>query len=141
MMKYRTRKLQAIIPTASMADIAFLLITFFMYTTSFSVDRTEVELPESVVRQMVEKDAAIIAITMQDQIYISDGIRDSAPVSSPEALEQDVRQIIATHPGRQFIVKCDRNTKYQTFNQIYEILIKASAQNVALLTEKKSEGK
>ena len=34
--------MEAIIPTASMADIAFLLIIFFMVTTVHDVDRTKV---------------------------------------------------------------------------------------------------
>ena len=51
------------VPTASMADIAFLLIIFFMLTTSFSPERTSVQLPESQIRTEVSKDAAIVAIT------------------------------------------------------------------------------
>ena len=45
--------IKAVVPTASMADIAFLLIIFFMLTTSFSPERTSVKLPESVVRAEV----------------------------------------------------------------------------------------
>jgi biopolymer transport protein ExbD len=90
MIRYRARKISAVIPTASMADIAFLMITFFMYTTTFSVDRTEVILPESFIRQLVEKDAAIIAITARGEINVSDGVRESEPAATPEALEQTV---------------------------------------------------
>jgi len=36
MKRLRVRRVDAVIPTASMADIAFLLIIFFMLTTSFS---------------------------------------------------------------------------------------------------------
>ena len=39
-----------------MADIAFLLIVFFMVTTVFQVDRTEVKLPESMIRMDVPRD-------------------------------------------------------------------------------------
>ena len=41
---------ESYIPTASMADIAFLLIVFFMVTTTISVDRTTVQLPTSMER-------------------------------------------------------------------------------------------
>ena len=45
-MKLAARSTQnPIIPTASMADIAFLLIIFFMVTISFEVDKTQVMLP------------------------------------------------------------------------------------------------
>ena len=36
MIRYRDRKISAIIPTASMADIAFLLIIFFMVCSNFA---------------------------------------------------------------------------------------------------------
>ncbi len=138
MIRYRARKISAIIPTASMADIAFLLITFFMYTTTFSVDRTEVILPESFIRQMVEKDAAIIAITARGQINVSDGVRESEPAASPEALEQTVREIIQKSPNRQFIIKCDKAAPYRAFNQVYEVLLKTKAHDISLLTERKT---
>ena len=35
------------IPTASMADIAFLLIIFFMLTITYVVDQAEVALPRT----------------------------------------------------------------------------------------------
>ena len=138
MIRYRTRKLTALIPTASMADIAFLLIIFFMYSTTFSVDRTSVELPESVVRQMIEKDAAIIAITDKGQLRVSDGIHDSQPVDNESLLEDKVREILSRFPARQFIIKCDKHAPYRIFNKVYEILIRNQAHNVALLTEKKT---
>jgi biopolymer transport protein ExbD len=138
MIRYRARKISAVIPTASMADIAFLMITFFMYTTTFSVDRTEVILPESFIRQLVEKDAAIIAITARGQINVSDGVRESEPAATPEALEQTVRDIIQKSPSRQFIVKCDKLAPYRAFNQVYEILLKTKARDISLLTERKA---
>ncbi len=139
MLRYRTRRQTAMIPTASMADIAFLLIIFFMYSTTFSVDRTSVELPASVVQQMVEKDAAIIAITSDNQINISDGIEESKPIHNMKELEESISDIVRRFPGRQFIIKCDRNAPYRYFDKIYEFLLQNKVQNVALLTVKKSE--
>jgi biopolymer transport protein ExbD len=51
----RQQRLTAVIPTASMADIAFLLIIFFMVTTAYSIDRTLVELPQTHEQQQVSK--------------------------------------------------------------------------------------
>ena len=62
------RVMQAVIPTASMADIAFLLIIFFMVTTAYSLDRTPMELPQTQQQEQAQKGAAIIAIT-EDEVF------------------------------------------------------------------------
>ena len=138
MIRYRTRRLNPVIPTASMADIAFLLIIFFLYSTTFSVDRTSVNLPASVIQQMVETDAAIIAITLDERLFVSDGVVDSQPVEDFDQLDRLVQEIVMQFPGRQFIIKCDQDTPYRTFDRIYEILIRHEVANVSLLTVQKS---
>ena len=58
------------IPTASMADIAFLLIIFFMVTINFEVDKTQVYLPKTEIRLEIPKKAAYISITEAAQIRV-----------------------------------------------------------------------
>ena len=73
-MKLRKPKtLGAYIPTVSMADIAFLLIIFFMLTTTIPVDRTPVQLPKSIERSGFPEGSAVIAITPEGLINVSDG--------------------------------------------------------------------
>ena len=67
------KRAESYIPTASMADIAFLLIVFFMVTTTISVDRTTVQLPTSMERGETPKDSAVIAIEENGVIHFSDG--------------------------------------------------------------------
>ena len=80
------RPLQAVIPTASMADIAFLLIIFFMVTTAYSLDRTPMELPHTQEQQQTAKGAAIIAITEDGSFRFSAGEEDTTPVDGLEEL-------------------------------------------------------
>ncbi len=58
----RPKSTDAIIPTASMADIAFLLIIFFMVTTTHEVDRTSVNLPAAKIRVKAEAGAPIVVL-------------------------------------------------------------------------------
>ena len=72
----------AVVPTASMADIAFLLIIFFMLTTSFSPVKMSVDMAESVSWEEVAKDAAIIAIDPRGNIEVSNGISTGTVINT-----------------------------------------------------------
>ncbi|MBI4481520.1 MAG: biopolymer transporter ExbD [Acidobacteria bacterium] len=135
--KYRLRKVSAIIPTASMADIAFLLIIFFMLTTSFSPVKTSVDLPESVVRTEVEREAAIVAVTAQGNLVVSDGVTPGRDVAGDEELGQFVAGVVAAQPNKQFIIKADRNVPYQSVDRVLEQLRRNKARVIGLLTEQK----
>ena len=134
----KTHKLAAVIPTASMADIAFLLIIFFMLTTSFSPVKMSVDLAEAAFREEVEQGAAIIAINPAGEIEISDGIRTGNIINSLDELDIFLSEIVSTEPTKQFIIKADRNLKYELFNAVYERLRQNNCRRIALLTESKA---
>ena len=126
--------IKAVVPTASMADIAFLLIIFFMLTTSFSPERTNVKLPESVIRSEVTEDASIVAVTADGQIIFTSGEETSEPLSGKEELGDIVRQIIELVPAKEFVIKADRNAKYKAVDEVLEALRSNGAKRIGLLT-------
>lgn len=135
----RVRKVDAVIPTASMADIAFLLIIFFMLTTSFSPVKMSVDLAEAATRQEVEKGAAIIAIAPNGDIEISNGIQQGNKINNLDELDIFVKEVVLGDPTKQFIIKADRNIQYSAFNAVYERLRNNNCRRIALLTEAKPE--
>ena len=74
------------IPTASMADIAFLLIVFFMVTITFEKDKTQVALPKTELRFEVPKEAAYISVTDSGQIRVTNGEEMSVPVAADDVV-------------------------------------------------------
>ena len=122
------------VPTASMADIAFLLIIFFMLTTSFSPERTSVQLPESMIQMKVTDEASIVAITREEQIHFTSGEEDSVPLSGPEELGLIVKEIIELVPSKEFVVKADRNVRYEAIDGVLETLRSNGAKRIGLLT-------
>lgn len=128
------RPLPAVIPTASMADIAFLLIIFFMVTTAYSLDRTPMELPHTQEQEQTAKGAAIIAITEDGSIRFSAGEADTAPVDGMPGLIDAVRGVTAGNSQHPFVIKADRRVKYRVIDDVLEQLRLAGAQNVALLS-------
>ena len=133
MKRLRVRRVDAVIPTASMADIAFLLIIFFMLTTSFSPVKMSVDLAE------VEKLAAISALGPNGDIEISDRLQPGNKVNNLDELDIFIKEVLATDPTKQFIIKADKNIHYGAFNALYEKLRSNNCRRIALLTEAKPE--
>ncbi len=134
--RHQIRSIVPLIPTASMADIAFLLVIFFMLTTSFSPERTSVLLPESQIRTEVSKNAAIVAITASGVIKFTDGERPSFEIS-PKELGLLAQEIIEIIPGKEFVIKADRNVKYAVIDTVLEELRLHGAKQIGLLTDRR----
>ncbi|MGH7448469.1 MAG: ExbD/TolR family protein [Longimicrobiales bacterium] len=123
-----------VIPTASMADIAFLLIIFFMVTSAYSLDRTPMELPETREQDQTQKGAAVIAITAEETYRFSEGQEDTQPVDGIGGLAEGIRRVTSTNRLHAFVIKADRNVKYRVIDQVLEQLRSAGAENVTLLS-------
>lgn len=133
-LKRSKQSLVAAIPTASMADIAFLLIIFFMVTTAFSLDRTPMELPQTEQQEQTAKGAAIISIT-EDQLFrFSAGTEDVQLVDGIGGLAEAIRGVTAANRLHPFIIKADRRVKYRVIDQVLEQLRSAGAEDVTLLS-------
>jgi biopolymer transport protein ExbD len=128
------RVLQAVIPTASMADIAFLLVIFFMVTTAYSLDRTPMELPHTQEQEQTAKGSAIISITEDGTFRFSPGEEDTAVVHGIDGLAEAIRRVTAGNRLHPFVIKADRRVKYKVIDDVLEQLRLAGAENVALLS-------
>ena len=138
-MKLAARSTQnPIIPTASMADIAFLLIIFFMVTISFEVDKTQVMLPKTAIRLEVPKKAAYISITENGQIRVSSGEEISVPVPGPEDVLSFAATVVAQDPMKEFVLKADRDVPYRYVDRVVDALKQAKAQVIYLLSQQET---
>jgi biopolymer transport protein ExbD len=126
------------IPTASMADIAFLLIIFFMVTITFEVDKTQVLLPKTVVRSEVPKHSAYISITDAGQIRVSSGEEISVPVAGPEDVLSFATGVVAQDPSKAFVLKADRNVPYRNVDRVIDALKQSKARVIYLLSNQKT---
>jgi biopolymer transport protein ExbD len=148
-MRLRTpKKAQALIPTASMADIAFLLIIFFMVTTVHETDRTSVNLPLATTREEAEKGSAIVVLAkmskdgVEDLVYkFSDGKQMSHVVSGPKDIYFEATNRIAQDETTQFILKADGTVKFEKIDELLDTLRKADVQKVLLLSGQQTSRK
>jgi len=119
---------------ASMADIAFLLIIFFMLTTVFSVDRgLLIELPETKVGEPVEVREMVITIPVEGPVHL-----DGEPVELEE-LGPRVEEARRRNPRRPVVVRSDRRVPYGRVADVMDELIQAGITDVALPTVPEKE--
>lgn len=139
-MRLRTSAgINATVPTSSMADIAFLLIIFFMVCTTFSVDRTVVDLPESVVREQIIPNSAIIVIDKEGQVYLSEGAESPKPALISDVLVFASELIAKSgNPNKFFLIKAAQNIPYKMIDTVIEQLRNAKVLNINLVTEQKA---
>ncbi|MCD6326517.1 biopolymer transporter ExbD [bacterium] len=139
-MRFRRKSnVQAGIPSASMGDIAFLLIVFFMVTTTFSVDKSKVNLPESFEREATVPGAAIIVIKENGELLLSEGDKNPQPAGLNDVLVFALN-LVAMQPQMQFTIKASRDSEYRYFDRVMEQLRDANAKNISLLSMQKVAG-
>lgn len=135
-MRIRSRSTQNQgIPTASMADIAFLLIIFFLLTLNIQVDKTQVELPTTVIRQEPERRSAYISITENGVIRVSSGEEVSVTVPSPADVLSFASTVVAQNPDKEFVLKADKEVPYSYVDQVIDALKQAQARVIYLLSD------
>ncbi len=117
------------VPMATMADIAFLLIIFFMLTTVFSVDRgLRIELPETAVGDALEIRELVVTIPAEGSVHLN-----GKPLPL-EALGRRVAEVRRRNPRIPVVVRSDRRVPYGTVADVMDELIQAGVRDVALPT-------
>lgn len=130
----KVRRIKATVPTSSMADIAFLLIIFFMVATVQTTDRTTVDLPTSVVRDEMLKNSVIITATAEGQMKFTVG-ETPTDVFNLDDLLPLIRKELDIDANRTFVIKSDKTVRYDTVDKILSKLRDGQAKNVFFLTE------
>ena len=123
----RNMKSQSAIPTASMGDIVFLLLIFFMVKTVFKTeDGLPINLPRAESGQELKRElVANIYVDRRGRISINDII---VPV---EAVGPLMRERYAANPLTIVAFQTDTETRYQVMDDIMEELKKANAVRVS----------
>ena len=118
------------IPTSSMADIAFLLIVFFMVTTIFKMEQgLAITLPRSTAGEKIPKEnVAHIWIDRGGTISIDDLV-----VSAPD-IEYLVSAKLRENRGLIVSFNTDENAPYRVVNEAMERLKLANALRVTFTT-------
>lgn len=120
------------IPTASMSDIAFLLLLFFLVSTKFRKEiGFKVLLPEARATERIIKteNLARVYVNSKGQISVDDFL------VLPEGVSTRFKLKVLENPGIIAYIKADKRVKYDYVDQILEALRDAKALRVIFATE------
>ncbi|MAK63025.1 MAG: hypothetical protein CMK09_18810 [Ponticaulis sp.] len=132
----RKRRRVMLMNVTPLIDVVFILLVFFMLTTNFARFRLiGVDAPEDDIEKVKDPAAAIVVLVKADGTFEY----DNAPASYEEIGEQ-VGAIIATDPGRPFIVRPERGVSMQEALDIFQLTREAGAYAVSFSRPAEEEG-
>ncbi len=118
----RTRKAKIAVPIASMGDIAFLLIIFFILCSNFAKKAgKDIAPPTSPQLAELVKPRLYVAVDAEGRLYCQ-----GRPVASADDVEAELAELIdpdAHADARTVIFECD----HRVGKSVYEPLLEAIA--------------
>ncbi len=134
-MRLKRRYQTAEVPTSSMADIAFLLIIFFMLTAVFTSSRGLLyQFPKEDPNSAVQPEEAIhIKIVGEGQFVV-----DRTPMSI-EQMEAYIQGKMERNPEKPVIVDTQPEVPYYVMIDVFDLLKKMDVKNVSIPTKSERE--
>ncbi|MBI2821347.1 MAG: biopolymer transporter ExbD [Acidobacteria bacterium] len=128
------RKIPADVPTSSMADIAFLLIIFFMLTAVYSSTRgLEFSYPKQDAVEVQPEEAIHIHIFGEGNVQV-----DRRPVNM-EQLEGYIDSRMQQSPDKPVIIQSEMDVPYFVTIDVFDLLKKLQVRNIAIPTQAEIE--
>ena len=127
MIKKSRRPIQEI-NSSSMADIAFLLLVFFLVTTTISMDKGISLVLPSEGNELEVNRKNIVNILMNESGKV---LLDDKPIKVKD-IKNIVERKIAGNPNLIFSVQTHPRTKYQDYLKILDQLKEANATKISI---------
>jgi len=131
-LRKRTNRVPPEIPTSSMADIAFLLIVFFLVSTTMNQDKgLSLHLPPvAETKEVRQKNICNVWINDQDQIAFFES--DQLTVVEFANLRTNIQQRLAANENLIVSLKAERASTYRMFVDVLDELKLAGATRISI---------
>ncbi len=132
-MKIKREKRSASVPTSSMADIAFLLMIFFMVSTTFRAETgLQIIIPQvEAAEKLPTKNLTYIWIAKNGLISVDDALISLDRISDIMSRKRLI------NPDIIVSVECDEATGYKLVEDVFNEFVDASVLRIHLAARKK----
>jgi len=129
----RSKRISPLIPVASMGDIAFLLIIFFMLTSNFIKEaHVEVEQPSAPSIEPMKESQVAVTMDKDGELWLQ-----GQPCPA-EVLEEGVKALLVDREDKVVMLKIDKNVHHEAFGRVFLALSRAGAE-IALVGKEERE--
>ncbi len=119
----RRHTARAFVPTASMGDIAFLLIIFFMLTSNFVREKNiKQALPEAVEIELMKNLPVSVSVDVDGLVYVN------GEDCQVEMLESLTASLLRDESEKRVMLKIDKDLTEEVFRPVFMALSRAGAE-------------
>ncbi len=130
MIKYtRTRKKLTILDMTAMVDVVFLLLVFFLLTSTSIQHSLDIDLPDT--RSGVTQAAKPLVVT----IYPDETLVIGQEAVPWDRLGETLQARLAASPERALTIEADRRAPFGLFARVLDAAKQAGAEQISLATE------
>lgn len=130
-MKIRRTEIPSEIPTSSMADVAFLLIIFFLVASFYSVTRgIQFSLPRNDEAALTAEPEAAVLIEIASTGALT---VDSRPMRL-EGVADYIQPKLQRNPTKSVILQTSLDAPYSAMTDVFDELRKVGVQNLVIPT-------
>ena len=127
MMKFRKEKKERPhIEITSLIDIIFILLIFFMISSTFLKPVIKIKLPVSAIKEKVKKKKIPIFLTKDDRLFFN---KKEINIKS---LQYFVEKELDKNPDAVVLFNCDEDVVFKKVILVMDILKNSGVKNVAI---------
>ena len=112
-------------------DVVFMLLLFFMLTSSFVRPSISLKMPTATNQDKPEREDIIVSVDIDGSIYVN---REKISI---EALESVIKKEIGDAEDTRVIFQGDESIMYKKFVEVLDSIKRAGAQDINIAHERK----
>ena len=128
---YHTNKKSIGFDITPLIDVVFLLLIFFMLTTTFiNVESgVKVDLPTGDFAAVEERQNIVVSITENNVLYLNNTLID------PNNLTRGIREALGDNIGSMVVLEADQNISHGKVVRVMDLITKGGAERIAIATK------